>query len=79
MITKITSDPFQWLTHHFPKGDPFMKIMAAWFAGKHEKAMDVASRVLGRRQGSWTVPLRWAEYSWNRDRIAFRKLTFNDR
>ncbi|MDN4605095.1 hypothetical protein P5G61_27985 [Paenibacillus sp. F6_3S_P_1C] len=56
-----------------------MKIMAAWFAGKHEKAMDVASRVLGRRQGSWTVPLRWAEYSWNRDRIAFRKLTFNER
>ncbi|MHA7583672.1 hypothetical protein ACX12E_25295 [Paenibacillus vandeheii] len=52
-----------------------MKIMAAWFAGKHEKAMDVASRVLGR-QGSWTVPLRWAEYSWNRDRNCIQEADF---
>ncbi|WP_236703580.1 exo-alpha-sialidase [Paenibacillus xylanivorans] len=35
-----------------------MKIMAAWFAGKHEKAIDVAIRVLGRQEGSRTVPLR---------------------
>ncbi|SEL82238.1 hypothetical protein [Paenibacillus sp. OK003] len=56
-----------------------MKIMAAWFAGKHEKAMDVVSRMWGQQEGSWIVPPRLVESSWNRDRMAFRKLTFNDR
>lgn len=56
-----------------------MKIMAAWFAGKHEKAMDVVSRMWGPQEGSWIVPPRLVESSWNRDRMAIRKLTFNDR
>jgi hypothetical protein len=56
-----------------------MKFMAAWFVGKHEKAMDVLSRMWGKQKGSWIVPLRLVESSWNRDRIAIMKLTFNDR
>ncbi|MFB8378051.1 hypothetical protein [Paenibacillus taichungensis] len=56
-----------------------MKVMAAWFVGKHEKAMDVVSRIWGKQEGSWIVPLSLVKSSWNRDRIAIRKLTLNDR
>jgi hypothetical protein len=56
-----------------------MKIMAAWFADKHEKAIDVVSAMWGRQEESWTVPMRLAESPLHRERAAFRQLTFNDR
>ncbi|MGW7163346.1 hypothetical protein [Paenibacillus taichungensis] len=57
-----------------------MKFMATWFAGKHEKAIDVVRGMWGQQEESWTVPMRVAESSWHRERATFRKLlTLNDR
>ncbi|QOS82151.1 hypothetical protein JNUCC31_15760 [Paenibacillus sp. JNUCC31] len=58
---------------------PIGEVEAARFAGTHEKASDVAIGMLRKQGGACAVPPRLAVYTWKRNRIAFGKLTVNDR
>ncbi|MFC9712312.1 hypothetical protein ACFTRD_29750 [Paenibacillus sp. NPDC056933] len=58
---------------------PIGEVEAARFAGKHEKASDVAIWMLRKHGGAWAVPPRLAAYTWKMNRVSFGKLTVNDR